>query len=484
MKMTQKAGIAFAALASVFAASVLSLKAKPLESFTLLDKQPVDKTLSMPLDGSTFRIKTNNPVQGPYTPVDTLEYSAQLKVAYNQPLSLGLGEAQMRVVSFDLQGQKIILQAMDSTATIQTVILQSNGYVIYDHPDGEPIWGCKLKMSDKPETDGSYKVQMTLTYARGQYTPNKMDLDTVPLPLGMEYITFGGKQVKFFYNSLPASESVPIKGEYVEMTTNATYNAIRVHPYTGNGYDWDYPNKVLISHTHYQAGELFQDMYSQNSSSDPFYKNVGGVYIHVDTTDGEWMAADGAPTYPDKNDPTKRGTLSFTFMLDSASSIFFRHEQVADSTNQNHIFFPVYPKLWLTVNHADVATSTSEIKYNYSDVKIEAPDEGMDKSSRITYTINSGDLFGTWNRKDTLVPTDVPEQTQKQNLLGYPNPAGDRFTIQGNEYLDNATVKIYNVYGIEVEKRRMDGNTFSTEGLVPGAYYGVVNDERFRFIKR
>ena len=108
----------------------------------------------------------------------------------------------------------------------------------------------------------------------------------------------------------------------------------------------------------------------------------------------------------------------------------------------------------------------------------------MDKSSRITYTINSGDLRGTWNRKDTLVPTDVPEQTQKQNLLGYPNPVGDRFTIQGNEYLDNATVKIYNVYGIEVEKRRMDGNTFSTEGLVPGAYYGVVNDERFRFIKR
>ncbi len=161
---------------------------------------------------------------------------------------------------------------------------------------------------------------------------------------------------------------------------------------------------------------------------------------------------------------------------------FFNSE--ADSTDPNHIVYHYHPLL--RVKDTELGkwidqTKTGRIRYNYADVKIEAPD-------RLTYTLSSGDLFGTWHQNDTIVPTGIyepaPAQSQ-ENLAIYPNPATHEATIKLSQasaqdrmfYVFDAMGRMVSEFGINAgeEQHRLNLEAFPT-----GIYFitGKRNGEK------
>ncbi len=498
MKMLQKAGI----ILTVAAASFLPLKAQLPNK--LLDKAVVDSTYSMKAEGSKFRLKIEQ-VQGPGTLIDSMEYTVPIKVDVDKKniIDLGLGQGQMEVKNFDPLGKQIELKALNPDALIKDVLLRNNQRLVYTIDTtkppqvGDDIWDVTLGIPDHPQSDGSYyPVQVHLYYSHLAYaTKNNMMLDSLMLPLDQKYANFSAqKQVHFLFQSLPAT---PYPGvdmpEHVKMTTDATFMAIKAKSGLCAGHPEEdvYPTTVLISHyvdpnnPHAPYQFMCQNANPQCNFSNPsmqFYLSYESTYVRADTdTSAEWLGANGAATYPYKDDPNKRGPPAFVLNQDSAHYICFGFKPYADSTDLNHIFYSFYPLIYLkdTEQGREVARSTSELHYNYAVVKIEAPD-------RLTYTLNSGDLIGTWHQKDTIVPTGVNEpQVRMQEAMNiFPNPAAHEATIQtshSNEsrtfYVFDAMGRIVSEFGINAGEEQ---HRLNIEAFPAGIYFitGKRNGEK------
>ncbi|MFH1094631.1 MAG: T9SS type A sorting domain-containing protein, partial [Candidatus Micrarchaeota archaeon] len=295
----------------------------------------------------------------------------------------------------------------------------------------------------------------------------------------------------FFFQSLPAT---PYPGvdmpEHVKMTTDATFLAIKTKSglCAGHSEEVVYPITVLSPHTETSSNP---DMYSfqnadpqcgRSNASRQFYISYSGVYVRKDTAE-TWWGAMPAPTYPYKDDPHKRGPPAFVLVQDSSHYMCFGFLKYADSTDLNHIFYPFYPLIYLqdTERGREEARSTSELRYNYAVVKIEAPD-------RLTYTLNIGDLIGTWNQKDTLVPTGVNEQSparSQESMKIYPNPAAHEATVKLSQapvenrtfYVFDALGRIVSEFGINAGE---DQHRLNLEAFPAGIYFitGKRNGEK------
>ncbi len=462
MKMWQKAKQTAKAVTFVAAATALtfmSLKAQP-DRFK--DKEAVDSTYKMKVDGSSLKLNITQ-VQGPYTLIDSMEYTVPIKVyvGTESVVDLGLGQGQMVVKSFD-PASKLIDLVGAKDAYIKEALLIDKHWLVYTVDTTKPpqvgdhIWDVKLDIPDHPQSDGSYyPVVVHLHYSRLEYAKNNMMLDTLKLPLEQMYGTFKGeKQVHFYYESLPAT---PYNGvdmpEHVKMTTDATFLAIKAKSGLCAGHPEEvvYPITMLFPHTETSSNP---DMYAlqnadpqcgRNNSSRQFYISWEAVYVRKDTTQA-WWESDAARTYPYPDDPNKNGPPVFVLNQDSTHYIEFFCKPYADSTNPEHIFYPLYPLIRLFDYKTGwvVAQSPSEIKYNYADVKIVSPDS-------LIYTLNSGALIGTWNQKDSLVPVGVnePQARMQEAMQIFPNPASDEITIQ-RQSIEPAKFYLYTSQGIQV----------------------------------
>ncbi len=319
MKMLQRAKMT--AMGVTFAlASALTAKSPLPDPIVFQDKKPVNVVWDMSLEGSQLKANTNNPLQGPATFIDTLEYSAPIRVAYNQSVSLGLGEPEMQVVSFDLGGQQIKLQAVDSNAAIQSINLTNGSQLTYalkgQAPStGDYAWVVNLTIGER-QGDGSYPVQLDLKYNHIPATPYntypqyQMRVDTLVLPLGMEYATFMGKQVQFLFESLPAAHYNANNGvdmpPHVRLTTDATFPAIRAQsimcPDVTHGDPWVYPKTIIISLTTHPTGSPYPYMYqnadpqcTEDNPSGKFYMNIQGFPVRSNAT-GVWLSTGAANT--------------------------------------------------------------------------------------------------------------------------------------------------------------------------------------------
>lgn len=71
-------------------------------------------------------------------------------------------------------------------------------------------------------------------------------------------------------------------------------------------------------------------------------------------------------------------------------------------------------------------------------------------------------------------------QTKNADVVIYPNPFKYKATVQSKEKLYNATIRIYNAFGLEVKQRNgISGNTFSiySDNLKSGMYFILLSDE-------
>ncbi len=503
MTMLQRAKMT--AMGVTFAIATALMAKLPLpDPIVFKDKQPINALWDMSLEGSKLKVKTNNPVQGPATYIDTLEYSTPIQVAYNQSVKLGLGEPEMQVVSFDLGGQQIKLQAVDSNAAIQSINLTNGSQLTYalkgQAPStGDYAWSCSMAMGDR-QPDGSYLVQLDLKYNHIPATPYntypkyQMRVDTLVLPLGMEYATFTGTQVQFLFKSRSDTTYLGVGhlSPYVELTSDATFPAIRAQsimcPDVTHGDPWVYPVTLLVSHhidpQHpHDQNPMYQDADPQcsiDNSIRKFYQAEQSFYTRTNTSQA-WMLDGAMDTFPYKDDSKKRGPPAFVLNQDSTHYICFGFKPYADSTNSDHIFYPFYPLIRVMDMEKGqwVASSPSEIKYNYADVKIVSPDS-------LIYTISSGDLFGTWHQKDSLVPTGVnePSPAQKESMNVYPNPATQEATIQMSPSNESRTFYVFDALGRMVSEFGINAgeeqHRLNLEAFPAGIYFitGKRNGEK------
>ncbi len=459
MKMWQKAKQTAKALTFVAAATMLqfmSLKAQLPNK--LLDKAVVrDGTYNMKAQDSKLRLNINR-VQGPGTLIDSMEYSVPIKVyvGTESVVDLGLGQGQMVVKNFDPASKQVEMQALNPDALIKDVLLRDNQRLVYTIDTtkppqvGDDIWDVTLGIPDHPQSDGSYYlVQVHLGYSRA-YTKNNMMLDKLKLPLGMIYSSYTAeKQVHFFFESLPAR---PYPGidmpEHVKMTTDATFSAIKAYSGLCAGHPEEvvYPTVILTSmypDPKNPGGGTYalqnaNPQCGMDNSSGTFYVSWKGEYIRSDTL-GAWLESSSVP-----NDVSKP---VFYLHLDSTHYthlIDFGFKPDADSTNPNHIFYPFDPLVRLIDGKTGwvVAQSPSEIKYNYTDVKIVSPDS-------LICTLSFGDLTGTEHVRDSTISSVAPNWTRTQSMKIFPNPASDEITIQ-RQSIEPAKYYIYTSHGIQV----------------------------------
>ncbi len=469
---TAKTATKVAVQATIFTLAFLTANAQLPDK--LLDKQAVDSKYNMKAQDSKLRLKIDQ-VQGPGTLVDSMEYTVPIKVDVDKKniVDLGLGQGQMGIKDFDPTAKRIELVG-EKDASIKEVLLIDNHWLVYTVDTTKPpqvgdyIWDVKLDIPDHPQSDGSYyPVVVHLHYSRLEYAQNNMMLDTLKLPLEMIYSTFKGeKQVHFLYESLPAKLYPGVDmPEHVKMTTDATFLAMKAKSGLCAGHPEEvvYPITVLSPHTETSSNP---DMYSfqnadpqcgRSNASRQFYISYAGIYIRKDTAEA-WLGSHPAPTYPYPDDPNKRGPPAFVLNQDSTHFLDFGFKPYADSTDLNHIFYPfdMWIYLWNTKTGTYEAQSTTgELRYNYADIKTVSPDS-------LIYTINSGNLIGTWNQKDTLVPVGVnepPKGILTPDLKIFPNPASDEITIQ-RQSIEPAKYYIYTSHGIQVGEINMkEGET-------------------------
>ena len=155
--------------------------------------------------------------------------------------------------------------------------------------------------------------------------------------------------------------------------------------------------------------------------------------------------------------------------------------------SSDHDFIPIDSHVALLDRHYNILFNGNSSALFYKDASIQIISQDT-LLYRISIPPENQCFTVSWTADSAItgVNDKNAEQLKTSELSVYPNPATTHLSIQSPEYLDNATVKIYNVYGIEVYEGKMNGDktTIPTDGLPIGAYYGVLNGERFKFIKR